>query len=142
MLFCPIREKCIVQLSADAKKICLFGCQGNKALDRRQDLPVVAGTRADTVILTSDDPADEEPRAIMEEVELLLKRGTATYEMEEDREKAVHRALEQAKTGDVVMLLGKGSETTQIVAGGKKEFYKGDLVCAKEALAKKAAEVY
>lgn len=115
------------------RKICLFGCQGNKALDRRRELPEIAGNRADLVVLTSDDPADEEPEAIMKEVETELEKTPADFAAIEDREKAVEYAVSIAKPGDIVILAGKGHETTQIVRGRKVK-YVGDMVKAKEAL--------
>lgn len=116
-----------------ARIICLFACQGNKALDRRKELPKVVGKHADFAIITSDDPENEEPQAIINEVETELKKTGIPYKKIEDRETAVAYAVKQAHRGDVVFLAGKGQETTQKVHG-KAIFYKGDLPAAIEAL--------
>ncbi len=120
----------------ESRKICLFGCTGNKALDRRRELPDVAGKHADFIVLTSDDPANEEPRAIMDEVELELKKNPVPYVMIEDRETAVGYAVRNAKKGDVIILAGKGHETTQQVRG-HAEFYRGDMPTAMAILDEK-----
>ena len=117
----------------DSRKICLFGCQGNKALDRRRELPEVAGNRADMVVLTSDDPANEEPMAIIGEVEVELRKTPVKFISIEDREEAVAYAVGNAQSGDVVILAGKGQETTQQVRG-KAVAYVGDMKKAKEIL--------
>lgn len=113
--------------------ICLFACQGNKALDRRKELPKVVGRNADFAVITSDDPENEEPSAILGEVEEELKKTGIPYKKIEDREAAVAYAVSCANRGDVVFLAGKGQETTQKVQG-KTIFYKGDLPAAIEAL--------
>ena len=113
--------------------VCLFACQGNKAYDRRTELPQVVGKYADFAVITSDDPENEEPQAIIDEVEAELKKTGIPYTRIEDREQAVHYAVTHARKGDVVLLAGKGQETTQKVRGGTV-FYKGDLPSAIEAL--------
>ncbi|MDF2685544.1 MAG: UDP-N-acetylmuramoyl-L-alanyl-D-glutamate--2,6-diaminopimelate ligase [Clostridia bacterium] len=117
----------------DSDIICVFGCQGNKALGRRKELPEIAGKRASFIVLTSDDPANEDPEVIMDEIEITLKKTDIKYIKITDRERAVKYAVSMAKTGDVVILAGKGHETSQQVKG-QSEFYKGDMLCAKEAL--------
>ncbi len=118
----------------DSRILCLFGCQGNKALDRRRDLPEIAGKRADVLILTADDPAFEEVDAILDEMESHLPPSASDVYRISDREEAVRFALSLAKTGDVVFLAGKGHEKTQIVAG-KTVPFKGDMPCAEEFFA-------
>ena len=117
----------------ESDTVCVFGCQGNKALGRRKELPEIAGKRASLVVLTSDDPANEDPEAIMEEIEVTLRKTEVKYIKITDRERAVKYAVSEAKTGDVVILAGKGHETTQQVRGNALS-YKGDMLCAKEAL--------
>lgn len=121
---------------AGARKICLFGCQGNKALGRRTELPRVAGRRADLVILSTDDPENEAPMAIISQVAAQLDRTGVPYVCIEDREQAVKYAVDIAQPGDVVFLAGKGRETTQKVRGVSVP-YKGDMPCAIEAFNRK-----
>jgi len=120
----------------EAKKICLFGCVGGKALDRRVELPTVACPHSDLIVMTSDDPANEEPKEIFSEVETVLKKFETPYIFIEDREKAVEFAIDKAKSGDVVILAGKGHEKTQIVHG-KKIPYIGDREAAECSLEEK-----
>lgn len=117
----------------EARILCLFGCQGNKALGRRTELPAVVGRYADYAILTSDDPENEDPKEILDEVEIAMKKTVVPYRSFVDREEAVRFAVSIAKPGDVLFLAGKGREITQKVHG-KTEFYKGDMLLAKEAL--------
>lgn len=117
----------------NGKKICLFGCQGNKALDRRKELPEIAGQRADFVVLTSDDPANEDPKSIINEVEKELCKTSVKYVSIENRETAVEYAVRKANPGDIVILAGKGTETTQLMCG-KSIAYIGDMNKAKEVL--------
>ena len=95
-------------------------------------MPRVIGKHADYAIITSDDPENEEPAAIIQEVEIELRKTGIPYTKIEDREQAVMYAIKQAHRGDVVFLAGKGQETTQKVQG-KTVSYKGDLPAAIEA---------
>ena len=119
-----------------SKVICLFGCQGNKALDRRMQLPQVVGHHADFAVITTDDPENEDPKSILDEVGAEMEKTPVPFVKIEDREKAVTFAIERANDGDVVFLSGKGPETTQKVRG-KTVPYKGDMPAALTALEKK-----
>lgn len=119
-----------------SKVICLFGCQGNKALDRRTQLPQVVGHHADFAVITTDDPENEDPKSILDEVGAEMEKTPVPFVKIEDREKAVEFAIETAQNGDVVFLSGKGPETTQKVHG-KTVPYKGDMSSALTALEKK-----
>lgn len=119
-----------------SKVICLFGCQGNKALDRRTQLPQVVGHHADFAVITTDDPENEDPKNILDEVGAEMEKTPVPFVKIEDREKAVEFAIETAQNGDVVFLSGKGPETTQKVHG-KTVPYKGDMTSALTALEKK-----
>jgi len=118
---------------ADSRIITVFGCQGNKALDRRLQLPEIVGKRSDFSIITSDDPANEDPETIINEVEKNLKKYTNNYIKITDREEAVKYAVSMAKQGDIIFLAGKGPETTQQVKN-KSEFFAGDMFIAKNEL--------
>jgi UDP-N-acetylmuramoyl-L-alanyl-D-glutamate--2,6-diaminopimelate ligase len=73
----------------------------------------IAARLADVAIVTSDNPRSEEPRAIIEEV----LRGAPHLEVELDRRKAIARAIESAREGDVVLIAGKGHEQGQEIGG-------------------------
>ena len=118
----------------DARKTVVYGCPGNKALDRRTEMSDVAGRRAESIVLTDDDPADEDPDAIMDEAEVMLKHYGADYIRIHDRREAIAYALSQCRPGDLLLLLGKGHETGQTVRGTSVP-YGGDRLCAEEAFA-------
>ncbi len=116
----------------EAKKVVVYGCPGNKALDRRTEMSDVAGRRADYVVLTDDDPAEEDPDDIMDQAEVMLLRHNADYVRIHDRRQAIAHAFAQCGRGDLLLLLGKGHETAQSVRG-KSIPYGGDRACAEAA---------
>ncbi len=117
----------------EAKKVVVYGCPGNKALDRRTEMSDVAGQRADYVVLTDDDPANEDPDDIMDQAEVMLIRHNADYTRIHDRRQAIAHAITQCRKGDLLLLLGKGHETGQSVRGQSVP-YGGDRACAEAAM--------
>jgi UDP-N-acetylmuramyl-tripeptide synthetase len=125
----------------DKRIICLFGCPGNKALDRRKELPLVAGANADHIILTADDPSFEEPEDIIAELEKGIRPFGVSYDKIVDREEALALAAEISREGDLIILAGKGHETTQAVKG-KLVPYSGDRAGLEKAFkAQRAARI-
>ncbi len=92
--------------------ITVFGCGGSRDRGKRPLMGAAAARLADYTILTSDNPRNEEPAAIIEEIEAGMQ-GSETCESEVDREKAIFKALSMAKPGDVVLVAGKGHENCQ-----------------------------
>ena len=90
----------------------------------------VATRLADRVIVTSDNPRSDDPRAIIDEI-LAGTNGDVT--VEPDRAAAIGRALEGTEEGDVVVIAGKGHEQGQEFAGGRKEPF-DDVAVARAAL--------
>ncbi|MBO5248882.1 MAG: UDP-N-acetylmuramyl-tripeptide synthetase [Clostridia bacterium] len=123
----------------DAKKVVVYGCPGNKALDRRTEMSDVAGRRADFVVLTDDDPAEEDPDTIMDQAEVMLRVHDAHFVRIHDRASAIAHALSLCRQGDLLLLLGKGHETGQAVRGASVP-YGGDRACAEAAY--QAALIY
>lgn len=111
----------------------VFGCGGDRDRGKRPEMGRIAAELADHVVVTSDNPRSEEPAAIAAEV----AAGAALAGREPlvvlDRREAIHRALEAASPGDVVVVAGKGHETYQVTAGRKEPF--DDRLVAREALA-------
>lgn len=102
----------------NAKLICVFGAAGG-GRDRwkRPVLGEIAATHCDRIILTDEDPYDENPQAILDQI----AEGTAQKEEKIlDRREAIRRAISLAQPGDVIVLTGKGSEDSIAVAGGRK----------------------
>ena len=99
--------------------ICLFGCGGNRAKARRYEMGETAGRLADYTIITSDNPRDEDPEAIMDDIVSGMERTAGKYIRIADRREAIAYAIEEAKKGDVIVLAGKGHEDYQEIKGVK-----------------------
>jgi UDP-N-acetylmuramoyl-L-alanyl-D-glutamate--2,6-diaminopimelate ligase len=92
--------------------IAVFGCGGDRDRAKRPAMGAVASTLADLVVLTTDNPRSEEPAAIVREISAGISNGSP-YRVELDRRRAIAYALREARPGDVVVVAGKGHETTQ-----------------------------
>jgi UDP-N-acetylmuramoyl-L-alanyl-D-glutamate--2,6-diaminopimelate ligase len=95
--------------------ITLFGCGGDRDRTKRPKMGQAAGKGSDFVVAPSDNPRSEEPLAILAEIEPALKATGVKYVIEPDRAAAIRLALQTAKSGDVVLIAGKGHEKVQIV---------------------------
>jgi len=99
----------------EGRVLCVFGCGGDCYRGKRPLMGRIASSLSDRASLTTDDPRDEDPRAIAEEI----VAGGAPDEIELDRRRAIERAVELARPGDVVLVAGRGHETEQELAGGR-----------------------
>ncbi len=119
--------------------ISVFGCGGNRDRAKRPVMGGVAARDSDLAFLTSDNPRDEDPAAIIEEVLAGVPGGRENPRVvvESDRRSAIRRALDAAGPGDVVVIAGKGHETYQEIAGRRLPF--DDAVEAREALSARFA---
>lgn len=99
----------------EGRVLCVFGCGGDCYRGKRPMMGRIAADLADVVILTTDNPRNEDPRAIVEEI----AAGAAPDEVELDRRSAIERAIELARPGDIVVVAGRGHETEQELAGGR-----------------------
>jgi UDP-N-acetylmuramoyl-L-alanyl-D-glutamate--2,6-diaminopimelate ligase len=97
-----------------ARIITVFGCGGNRDRGKRPIMGRIASELSDVTIITSDNPRREDPLLIIEEVRAGT-RAVAAVETEPDRQKAIHRGLDLAARGDVVLVAGKGHETYQVL---------------------------
>jgi UDP-N-acetylmuramoyl-L-alanyl-D-glutamate--2,6-diaminopimelate ligase len=95
---------------ATGRLICVFGCGGDRDRSKRPLMGAVASESTDILVVTSDNPRSEEPRAIIEDI---LAGVTGEVEVEPDRAAAIAWALERAEEGDVVVIAGKGHEQGQ-----------------------------
>jgi UDP-N-acetylmuramoyl-L-alanyl-D-glutamate--2,6-diaminopimelate ligase len=112
---------------ARGRVICVFGAGGDRDRDKRPLMGQVVNELADVALVTSDNPRSEDPAAIADAVVDGLG-----LEVELDRRRAIERALEQAREGDVVVIAGKGHEQGQEIAGRKLPF--DDREVARDAL--------
>lgn len=108
--------------------ICLFGSVGGRTRMRRAELGLVASRDADFCILTSDNPDNESPNAIISEIASYFTAGTCPYRAIPDRRKAIEYALSHSKPGDIILLAGKGHETYQVINGVREYFSESEIV--------------
>ncbi len=101
--------------------ICLFGSVGGRTQGRRKELAQAGSRYADLCILTSDNPDQEDPMAILQEILSHYDKSTP-YILEPDRVLAVQKACAIAAPGDIVLLAGKGHEDYQLIKGEKLPF--------------------
>jgi UDP-N-acetylmuramoyl-L-alanyl-D-glutamate--2,6-diaminopimelate ligase len=99
----------------------VFGCGGQRDRGKRPLMGEVAAGRADLAVLTNDNPRDEDPAAIIEEVRAGV-RNRERLVVEPDREAAIALALDWAGPGDVVVVAGKGHETGQQIGASVRPF--------------------
>jgi len=119
---------------AEGRLITVFGCGGNRDRGKRPEMGRVAALRSDVVVITSDNPRDEEPAAILEEI---LPGLTAAGYVEargpegwrggfflriSDRKAAIAAALSLADAGDTIAIVGKGHEDVQIIGHRRLPF--------------------
>jgi len=100
--------------------ITLFGCGGDRDREKRPIIGKISGKLSDFCVLTSDNPRNEVPENIIEEIEKGIITTGTDYIKETDRKKAIFAALEMAKSGDSVILAGKGSEDYQEFENGRR----------------------
>jgi len=109
--------------AADGRVIAVFGCGGDRDRDKRPEMGAVASELADLVVVTSDNPRSEDPQTIIDAVIAGVAgdyRGRVVSEP--DRRRAFAAAFQMARPGDVVVIAGKGHETTQTIGSAVKPF--------------------
>lgn len=99
--------------------VCLFGCGGNRSKLRRYEMGEVSGRLADLTIITSDNPRDEEPQAIIDDIKVGMAKTEGKYVEIPDRKEAIAYAIHHGEPGDIVVLAGKGHEDYQEIKGKK-----------------------
>ena len=117
---------------AGTRVITLFGCGGDRDRAKRPLMGEAAGRGSDLVVLTSDNPRGEDPRAIINDAIVGLQRTGVKYTVEVDRKKAITMAIGEARPGDIVLLAGKGHEKVQTTREGSHPF--DDVEVARDVL--------
>ncbi|MCR5791714.1 MAG: UDP-N-acetylmuramoyl-L-alanyl-D-glutamate--2,6-diaminopimelate ligase [Lachnospiraceae bacterium] len=108
--------------------VCLFGCGGNRSKLRRFEMGEISSKLADLTVVTSDNPRDEEPQAIMDDIVTGVKKADGAYVTIENRKEAIKYCMDNAKEGDVIVLAGKGHEDYQEIKGKKYKMDERDLI--------------
>jgi UDP-N-acetylmuramoyl-L-alanyl-D-glutamate--2,6-diaminopimelate ligase len=122
----------VSRTEAKGRVITVFGCGGDRDRTKRPLMGQAAGQGSDFVVLTSDNPRSEDPAAIIQDSLPGLQQTGVRYVVEPDRKKAIGIALAEAKTGDMVLIAGKGHEKTQTTRAGTSPF--DDVQVATEVL--------
>lgn len=109
---------------AGGRLILVFGCGGDRDRTKRPIMGSIAAKYSDLQVITSDNPRTEDPVQIIKDIEAGVQSlaGKKNYTIEQDRRKAIRLAVSEAKTGDVVVIAGKGHEDYQIIGLQKYPF--------------------
>ncbi|HHV42922.1 MAG TPA: UDP-N-acetylmuramoyl-L-alanyl-D-glutamate--2,6-diaminopimelate ligase [Clostridiaceae bacterium] len=118
----------------DHKHIAIFGCPGAKGISRRQDLGTVAGASADYIYLTEEDPRFEKVEDISKEIGHFIETAGGRYTIIPDRKEAIKTAFQNAEDKTLLLILGKGNETSQL-RGSVHETVQSDISIARELIA-------
>lgn len=108
--------------------IVLFGCGGDRDRLKRPIMGSIAADNADLCIVTSDNPRTEDPEAIIDEIMEGLRGKSTPWLRICDRAEAIRTALDNARSGDVILLAGKGHEDYQIVGHEKRHMDEREIV--------------
>jgi UDP-N-acetylmuramoyl-L-alanyl-D-glutamate--2,6-diaminopimelate ligase len=128
-----------VRALTEGRLICVFGCGGDRDRGKRTQMGRISSQLADISVVTSDNPRSEDPAAIIEEILAGAQSGGQhTVEAIVERRAAIAHAISLARSGDVVVIAGKGHEQGQEFADGKKIPF-DDAAVAREQLRPAAA---
>lgn len=116
-----------VKKNAKGRVIAVFGSVGDRSFKRRGELGEIADSLADFAVITSDNPGEEPPENICNDICSAFK-DSSKVKIITDREKAIRYALSVAKPNDTVLLLGKGHETFQLIGKEKIPFSEREVI--------------
>ncbi|HLP14653.1 MAG TPA: UDP-N-acetylmuramoyl-L-alanyl-D-glutamate--2,6-diaminopimelate ligase [Bacteroidota bacterium] len=122
-----IRDSIVPQAGADASVTIVFGAGGDRDTKKRPLMGRAAEELSDRVIVTSDNPRTEDPRAIIDQV-LAGMAHPERATIEPDRRKAIELALTRARKGEIILLAGKGHEDYQVIGTEKIHLSDKELV--------------
>lgn len=110
------------ELHPEGRIITLFGNGGDRDRTKRPAMGETAGRASDLVVLTVDNPRNEDPLRTINDAVVGVQRTRTPYKVESDRARAIGIAFDEARDGDIVLLVGKGHETYQIMKDGSVHF--------------------
>ncbi len=108
--------------------ICLFGSVGGRTFGRRAELGAAAKKGADVIIVTSDNPDNEDPMDVINDINASLEGTDKPVYLIPDRKEAIEKAFEISEDGDFVLLAGKGHESYQLVMGKRVPFSEKEIL--------------
>ncbi|MEG0281607.1 MAG: UDP-N-acetylmuramoyl-L-alanyl-D-glutamate--2,6-diaminopimelate ligase [Clostridia bacterium] len=108
--------------------ICVFGCGGDRDTAKRPMMGEISGRLADFTIITTDNPRSENAAKIMKEIEAGVNKTKGIYKVIENRKEAIKFAMQIAWRNDIVILAGKGHETSQELRNKTIHFDERDIV--------------
>ena len=120
-------EKALIaarELVSDGQLVCIFGCGGNRDKGKRPVMGEISQRLADRVVLTSDNPRDEDPQTILNDIRAGMSRDC---EIVSDRGNAIAHAISGAQVGDVILIAGKGHENYQEIRNVRTPFSDHDV---------------
>lgn len=129
------------EAATQGRVLVVFGCGGDRDRAKRAEMGAVAARWADVTVLTSDNPRSEDPEAILDEIEAGWRGAGSGAEGREaegalrriaDRRDAIMAAVDEGAPGDIVLIAGKGHETSQVIGADVRPF--DDREVAREAL--------
>ena len=120
----------------EGRIITVFGCGGDRDRSKRAPMGQAAASLSDVVIVTSDNPRTEDPQRILADAEEGLRSTGKPYKKIADRREAIHEAILEARSNDLVLIAGKGHEDYQII--GREVFHFDDKEVARELLGQRS----
>ena len=122
------------------KLVCVFGCGGNRDVEKRPIMGEVAAQKADFSVITSDNPRYEDPLDIISAIEKGHRRFSSRYVIIPNRKKAISYALDLLEKEDILLLAGKGGEEYQEIMGIKYPF--NDYTVVEELLTENKSKIW
>lgn len=111
------------------KLVCVFGCGGDRDKGKRSKMGQAAAQYADMVVLTNDNSRSEDPYEIISHIKQGIPRVTPLL-VELDREKAIRWAFENSSADDLILVAGKGHETTQVIGDSVVQYDERQVIAA------------
>ena len=108
--------------------VTVFGCGGNRSRQRRFEMGEISGKMSDFTVITSDNPRNEEPDMIMQDIETGIAKTAGRYVKIADRAEAIKYAVDNAEKGDIIVVAGKGHEDYQEIKGVKYHMSDRELI--------------